>query len=105
MKKTTARTTQRHYKAYYDAIKAKYPGIITIANERLTDSPMEFVDDHFYVTPEKFFQMADYYDKVDRSGPKIYVGEYAVNKNVGSGDLLGAAGRRSGLHAEHREEF
>ena len=50
----------------------------------------EMVDDHFYVSPDRFFRMADSYDRAPRDGPKIYVGEYAVNRNVGRGSLWGA---------------
>jgi alpha-N-arabinofuranosidase len=34
--------------------------------------------------------MANQYDNTSRNGPKIYVGEYAVNNGVGQGNLLGA---------------
>lgn len=81
---------ERHYKIFYDAIKAKYPKIITIADVRMADRPVEIVDDHFYVDPARFFNMANHYDNADRNGPKIYVGEYAVNRGVGTGSLLGA---------------
>ena len=32
------------------------------------------------------------YDKTDRNGPKVFVGEYAVTKNCGLGNLRGAIG-------------
>jgi alpha-L-arabinofuranosidase len=80
---------RKHYRVFYDAIKAKYPQVTTIADERMPDLPMEFVDDHFYVNPARFFNMAGHYDDASRSGPKIYVGEYAVNRGVGTGNLLG----------------
>jgi alpha-L-arabinofuranosidase len=81
---------ERHYKVFHDAIKAKYPRIITIADVRMAGNPVEIVDDHFYVDPGRFFNMANSYDDADRNGPKIYVGEYAVNRGVGTGNLLGA---------------
>lgn len=80
----------RAYRLFYAAIKAKYPEIITIADQPIPDAPVEMVDEHFYVAPDWFFAHADRYDKYDRNGPKIYVGEYAVNNGVGSGNLLGA---------------
>lgn len=84
-----------HYPVYYQAIKAKYPGILTIAdapprNQTMLASPVECRDDHFYVEPARFFGMAHSYDNADRNGPKVYVGEYAVNRGVGRGNLLGA---------------
>ncbi len=80
---------QAHYRVFYDAIKAKYPQVITIADQRMSSQPVEFVDDHFYVHPARFFGMATQYDGANREGPKIYVGEYAVNNGVGTGNLLG----------------
>ncbi len=83
----------KHYPIYYQAIKDKWPGIITIADTTrsgMEDQPMEYVDDHFYRNPSQFFAMADYYDKTNRDGHKIYVGEYAVNRGVGAGNLFGA---------------
>ena len=81
---------QKHYRVFHDAIKAKYPQVIPIADTRMDKQPVEIVDDHFYVTPERFFGMANHYDNADRKGPKIYVGEYAVNRGVEQGSLLGA---------------
>jgi alpha-L-arabinofuranosidase len=80
---------QAHYEVFYEAIKAKYPQVTTIADQRMQNMPIEFVDDHFYVNPARFFDMANQYDDADRNGPKIYVGEYAVNNGVGTGNLLG----------------
>ena len=81
---------QENYRVFYDAIKAKYPNIITIADERIPNAKVEIVDEHFYVNPSRFFGMANQYDRTDRNGPKIYVGEYAVNSGVGNGNLQGA---------------
>lgn len=80
----------RAYNIFYAAIKAKYPDIITIADQPIGDSPVEIIDEHYYVEPEWFFANSNRYDIYDRKGPKIYVGEYAVNRGVGSGNLLGA---------------
>jgi alpha-L-arabinofuranosidase len=85
----------KHYPVFYQTIKAKYPGIVAIAdapprNQTMQANPVECRDDHFYVDPARFFGMAHYYDNADRKGPKIYVGEYAVNRGVGTGNLMGA---------------
>ena len=81
---------QANYRVFYDAIKARYPNVITIADQRVPGAPVEIVDEHFYVNPARFFGMATHYDDTDRRGPKIYVGEYAVNSGVGDGNLMGA---------------
>ena len=81
----------KRYEIFYKAIKEKYPNIITIADTTrdMGDSPIEIVDEHYYRSPDSFFSMSDYYDNTDRMGPKIYVGEYAVNRGVGTGNLIG----------------
>jgi alpha-N-arabinofuranosidase len=80
---------QARYRIFYDAIKAEYPDIITIADQRMSNANLEFVDEHYYRDPSQFFNMANFYDNRDRNGPKIYVGEYAVNSGVGTGYLMG----------------
>jgi alpha-L-arabinofuranosidase len=83
-------TYHQHYTIFYAAIKARYPEIITIADQPIPGAPVEIIDEHYYVNPNVFFSTAEKYDTYDRKGPKIYVGEYAVNQNVGAGNLLGA---------------
>lgn len=84
------------YKIFYDAVKAKYPEIITIFNvhwevgTEIENLPVEIVDEHFYPDSEFFLMYQDMYDSYDRSGPKVYVGEYAQTVNNEEGTLLGA---------------
>ena len=81
-----------------NAIRAKYPDMKLIATSSLQDSshPInpapDIVDEHYYETPESFMRRADQYDKYDRNGPKIFVGEYAVTQNAGQGNLRAAIG-------------
>ena len=80
---------------FYRAVKAKYPDIQLIANVwggYPTNELPEIVDEHYYSNPEFFIQNAGKYDKYDRDGPKIFVGEYAVTQNCGAGNLRGAVG-------------
>lgn len=88
------------YKAFYDAIKAKYPEVTLIGNVEAwgTDDPswrnsfpVEMVDEHYYRTPKWFEQRYSKYDSYDRSGPKVYVGEYAVTDGYGTNGHLRAA--------------
>jgi len=86
---------QERYALFYDAIKAKYPTISLIANEwggRPTNRPVEIVDEHYYSSPEFFINNANKYDSYDRSGRKVYVGEYAVTQGCGQGNLRAAVG-------------
>ena len=89
---------ERYYK-FYQAIKEKYPDIITIGNVEAwgTDNPtwrneypVELVDEHYYRTSA---WMRDNYHKYDNYSRNIgvYVGEYAAN----SGDW----GRYGNLNA------
>ena len=79
------------YRMIYDAIKAKHPEITTIANWPI-NQPMETVDEHYYADPAFFWQNMNRYDAYDRKGPKVYVGEYAVTKGSGEGNLAAALG-------------
>lgn len=38
---------------------------------------IDMVDEHYYESPGWFMNHLDYYDDYDRTGPKVYVGEYA----------------------------
>jgi alpha-L-arabinofuranosidase len=81
---------------FVKAIKARYPDIRLVANHwqgGYPTSPMpEIVDEHYYNTPEFFMQQAGRYDSYDRSGPKVFIGEFAVTRNGGAGNLRAAIG-------------
>jgi alpha-L-arabinofuranosidase len=86
---------EERYARFYDAIKAKYSDLRLIANEwsgRPVGRPIEIVDEHYYSTPEFFIQNAGKYDSYDRTGRKVYVGEYAVTQGCGEGNLRAAIG-------------
>lgn len=75
---------------FYDAIKAKYPHLKVISTMRTRDKydhgrTPDLLDDHFYVNIPTALAQAHYYDSYDRSGIKIFVGEWATN-SPGSGD-------------------
>jgi alpha-L-arabinofuranosidase len=79
-----------------NAIKAKYPDITLIANYWARGYPKEpmpeIIDEHYYETPEGFMRRATHYDRYDRKGPKVFVGEYAATKRAGRGNLRAAIG-------------
>ena len=80
---------------FVNAIKAKYPQMRLIANVwggYPSNSPPAIIDEHYYNTPEFFMAQASHYDKYDRKGPKVFVGEYAVTRDCGLGNLRGAVG-------------
>ncbi|MCX7048909.1 MAG: DUF1080 domain-containing protein [Candidatus Sumerlaeota bacterium] len=86
---------EERYAVFYKAIKARYPDINLIADTAAKSAPIEIVDHHYYNSPMWFRSNAGKYDKYDRKGPKVYVGEYACNRGVGKGNLDGALAEAS----------
>jgi alpha-L-arabinofuranosidase len=84
------------YALFLKAILEKYPKMHLIANEWQNgypkDSPVEILDEHYYNNPDFFIKQTNKYDSYPRTGPKIFVGEYAVNQDSGLGNLRGAIG-------------
>jgi alpha-L-arabinofuranosidase len=80
---------EERYAVFYKAIKSRYPGIVTIANSNVK-SPIDIIDHHIYTTAELMRAAAHRYDTYDRKLPKVFVGEYACNREVGKGNLKGA---------------
>jgi alpha-N-arabinofuranosidase len=80
------------YKVFAAALKAKHPEIKLVvsagpspdgelfenawANWRKLNP--DIVDEHYYMSPEWFLTNTGRYDHYDRSGPKIFAGEYAA---------------------------
>jgi alpha-N-arabinofuranosidase len=68
------------------AIKARYPHLQVIStvgfehpeNQRVRSVTPEVVDEHYYRTVEAFLKARGQYDKYDRKGPKIFVGEWGA---------------------------
>jgi alpha-L-arabinofuranosidase len=80
---------------FYRAIKARHPEMNLIANEWggvPTSAPVDIVDEHYYNSPEFFIAQANRYDSYPRTGPKVFVGEYAVTQGGGQGNLRAAVG-------------
>jgi alpha-L-arabinofuranosidase len=82
------------YTLFYDAITAKYPDIKLISPVWGTtpwSRPVEIRDEHYYSSPATFISYATKYDSYSRSGPKVFVGEYAVTSGYGTYGNLSAA--------------
>ena len=77
---------------FYDALKAKYPSIQLIATTPVKSRKPDVLDDHYYKSAEEFFADTHHYDKSDRSGPKIFVGEYATMEGTPTADFGAALG-------------
>ena len=74
------------------AIKAKYPQLQTIVTMPLKNMKPEVQDDHYYRRAEQFYDFVNYYDKIDRNGPKIFVGEWATREGMPTTNLGAALG-------------
>ncbi|GHF82865.1 alpha-L-arabinofuranosidase C-terminal domain-containing protein [Streptomyces griseosporeus] len=93
------------FRQFRAAIQAKYPGVQVISNSGPDDSGTTFdtawklnrdagvdmVDEHYYNSPQWFLQNNDRYDSYDRSGPKVFLGEYASQGNAWKNALSEAA--------------
>jgi alpha-N-arabinofuranosidase len=80
------------YKIFDQAIKAKYPDVTIVSGsgpfpdgemfdyawEELKELKAGVVDEHYYRSPQWFLENATRYDTYDRSGPRIFAGEYAA---------------------------
>lgn len=84
------------------ALNSKYPDIKIVAssgtdpdgerfdflNQRLRALKVDFIDEHYYRSPEWFLSNSSRYDNYDRNGAKIFAGEYAGHpKQVADGPL------------------
>jgi len=81
------------YAVFAKAIRAKHPGIRLITSTgpfpedpkfhyawgEIPKVPVDIVDEHSYAPPEWFLDNSQRYDRQDRKGPRIFVGEYAAH--------------------------
>jgi len=93
------------YPYFHNAIKAKYPEIQLINSgspfaasteydrgwASAWENGSEYVDEHYYQSPEWFLANMDRYDSFDPSGPKVFLGEYASWGNTYYNALAEAA--------------
>jgi alpha-N-arabinofuranosidase len=75
---------------YFNAIKQRYPGLQLIATAPIKSVKPDVLDEHFYMSAEKSFSDANHYDKADRSGPRIFVGEWATREGAPTPNLEAA---------------
>jgi alpha-N-arabinofuranosidase len=80
------------YRVFANALKAKHPEIQLVVSAGPSPSGREFeylwsnwrsmkadiVDEHYYGGPDWFLSNTARYDRYDRSGPKVFAGEYAA---------------------------
>jgi alpha-N-arabinofuranosidase len=94
------------YKVFVKALKDKYPDVkligatgsdpqifpngpaeVKFLQKELRKLNADIIDEHFYRPSDWFQNSTGLYDKTQRSGAKIFVGEYAaINKGVGNAE-------------------
>jgi len=84
---------KERFKMIYEAIEEKHPEIVVIGTSGpfaggedydngwtfAKELDLAMVDEHYYVSPQWFWDNLDRYDRYDRNGAKVYVGEYAAH--------------------------
>lgn len=88
------------YAQFYKAIKKQYPQLQLIATTPVKGITPDVIDDHYYKHAVEFFDDVHHYDKADRSGPKIFVGEWATREGSPTpnfGSALGDAAWMTGM--------
>ena len=75
---------------FYHAIKDKYPNLQIIATTPVNSVQPDVLDEHFYMSAEESFGQAHHYDSTPRTGPKIFVGEWATREGDPTPDLEAA---------------
>jgi len=92
----------KRFNQFAEAIRAKYPQLKIIStvggkNDWLSGRfPIpknpDLVDEHFYRNSIEMLEMASQYDKYDRNGPKIFVGEWATREGFPTTNFNSALG-------------
>ncbi len=88
------------YAQFHKAIKQKYPKLQLIATTPVKGTTPDVIDDHYYKRAVEFFDDVHHYDKTDRNGPKIFVGEWATREGSPTpnfGSALGDAAWMTGM--------
>jgi len=93
------------YTVFSHALKAAYPEIklVSGAGPGVDDKSwqlawqkfrsgtvVDVVDEHYYRPPQWFLENATRYDRQDRSGPKVFAGEFAAHESEGRSTLRAA---------------
>ena len=92
---------ERGFTAIYSAMRKKHPEITIIGSAGPAAGGRDYeegwklgkklkvdiLDEHYYVGPGWYYANQHFYDDYDRSGPKVYVGEYAAHKEGRVNDM------------------
>ncbi len=87
-----SRSYDGRFTQFFMAIKERYPDLQLIATTPVKSVKPDVLDEHFYMPAQESFSSASHYDKYDRTGPKIFVGEWATLEGVPTPNLEAALG-------------
>ncbi len=92
------------YAQFAEALRKRYPQYKLIStdgnSEYATQVHSDVSDEHYYKTPADMMDLVHHYDNVPRTGPKIFVGEWATRSGTPTpnfGDALGDAAWMTGM--------
>jgi len=85
------------YKLFEAVLKVKHPDIklvgaagpyasgeyFNFAWDKFKLTNVDFIDEHYYMSPDWFLKNAGRYDNYDRNGPRIFAGEFAAHDKEG----------------------
>ena len=79
---------------FAEALRARYPQYELIATTPVKETAPaahpDVIDDHYYKSPDGMMDLVHHYDDLQRTGPKIFVGEWATQSGTPTPDF-GAA--------------
>ncbi len=107
---------KERFKMIFEAVKEKHPEIVVIGTagpspngedfdkgwQFATELGVPMVDEHYYKSPQWFWDNLKRYDTYDRSKPHVYVGEYASNDNKRRSTLRSALAEAAWLTSLER---
>jgi alpha-L-arabinofuranosidase len=99
-----SRSYDGRFAQFYDAIKAKYPNLQIIATTPVKSRTPDVVDDHYYRSARAMEGDVHHYDKADRGGPKIFVGEWASMEGSPTPTMNAALGDAAWLTGLERNQ-
>ncbi len=88
------------FKMFYEAIKARYPqlqiistvGFNALKSKAIPNPVVDVIDEHYYRNAFDMYRNAFQYDRYDRTGPKIFCGEWATREGTPTTNMNAALG-------------
>jgi alpha-L-arabinofuranosidase len=88
------------FKMFYEAIKARYPqlqiistvGFNALKSKAIQNPVVDVIDEHYYRNAFDMYRNAFQYDRYDRTGPKIFCGEWATREGTPTTNMNAALG-------------